>query len=140
MLAALSRVLTTLLARLLLSALLAAALALLARLLFIRVHNGSFVGPPLTTKPSPPRFPRVVSAAAPKLKLADGADQRARAALGQRERNKLDKLGRIKDAARGLFLAKGFDDTTTREIATRAGAGIGTIFVYAENKRDLLGA
>src|SRR5262252_7155366 len=63
----------------------------------------------------------------------------ARAAtLGQRERNKLDKLRRIKDAARELFVAKGFDDTTTREIAIRAGVGIGTIFVYAENKRDLL--
>jgi AcrR family transcriptional regulator len=60
------------------------------------------------------------------------------AALGQRERNKLDKLRRIKDAARELFLAKGFDDTTTREIAIRASVGIGTIFVYAENKRDLL--
>jgi AcrR family transcriptional regulator len=60
------------------------------------------------------------------------------AALGQRELNKLDKLRRIKDAARELFLAKGFDDATTREIAVRAGVGIGTIFVYAENKRDLL--
>jgi len=60
------------------------------------------------------------------------------AALGQRERNKLDKLRRIKDAARELFVAKGFDDTTTREIAIRAGVGIGTIFVYAQNKRDLL--
>jgi AcrR family transcriptional regulator len=58
--------------------------------------------------------------------------------LGQRERNKLDKLRRIKDAARKLFVAKGFDDTTTREIAVHAGVGIGTIFVYAENKRDLL--
>jgi AcrR family transcriptional regulator len=57
---------------------------------------------------------------------------------GQRERNKRDKLRRIKDAARELFVAKGFDDTTTREIALRAGVGIGTIFVYAENKRDLL--
>lgn len=58
--------------------------------------------------------------------------------LGQRERNKLDKLRRIKDAARELFVAKGFDDTTTREIAIRAGVGIGTIFVYAQDKRDLL--
>lgn len=57
---------------------------------------------------------------------------------GQRERNKLDKLRRIKDAASELFVAKGFDDTTTREIALRAGVGIGTLFVYAENKRDLL--
>jgi AcrR family transcriptional regulator len=58
--------------------------------------------------------------------------------LGLRERNKRDKLKRIKDAARTLFVAKGFDDTTTREIALRAGVGLGTIFVYAENKRDLL--
>ena len=59
LLAALSGVLlTTLLARLLLAAtMLAAALALLARLMFTRVHNGSFVGPPITTKPCPLRFP-----------------------------------------------------------------------------------
>ena len=41
--------------------------------------------------------------------------------LGQREKNKIDKLRRIKDAAQELFLSKGFDDTTTREIALRAG-------------------
>lgn len=58
--------------------------------------------------------------------------------MGQRERNKLDKLRRIKDAARELFVEKGFDDTMTREIAIRAGVGLGTIFVYAANKRDLL--
>jgi len=58
--------------------------------------------------------------------------------IGQRERNKIDKLRRIKDAARELFIEKGFDDTTTREIAVRAGVGLGTIFVYAANKRDLL--
>jgi AcrR family transcriptional regulator len=58
--------------------------------------------------------------------------------LGLRERNKRDKLKRIKDAARMLFIAKGFDDTTTREIAVRAGVGLGTVFIYAENKRDLL--
>jgi AcrR family transcriptional regulator len=58
--------------------------------------------------------------------------------LGLRERNKRDKLKRIKDAASALFVAKGFDDTTTREIALRAGVGLGTVFVYAENKRDLL--
>ena len=57
---------------------------------------------------------------------------------GLRVRNKLDKLRRIKDAARSLFIAKGFDDTTMREIAARAGVGLGTIFLYAKNKRDLL--
>jgi AcrR family transcriptional regulator len=58
--------------------------------------------------------------------------------LGQRERNKLDKLRRIKTAAKELFVSKGYDDTTTREIAIRAGVGMGTVFTYADNKRDLL--
>jgi AcrR family transcriptional regulator len=57
---------------------------------------------------------------------------------GLRERNKLDKLRRITEAASDLFTKKGFDDTTTREIALRAGVGLGTIFVYAATKRDLL--
>src|ERR1700691_3911612 len=57
---------------------------------------------------------------------------------GLRERNKLDKLRRIKKAASELFILKGFDDTTTREIAIRAGVGLGTVFVYAATKRDLL--
>jgi AcrR family transcriptional regulator len=55
-----------------------------------------------------------------------------------RERNKSDKLRRIKDAALELFVSNGFDETTTREIAIRAGVGIGTVFTYADNKRDLL--
>ena len=58
--------------------------------------------------------------------------------IGQRERNKIDKLRRIKDASRELFISKGFDETTTREIAVRAGVGLGTVFTYADNKRDLL--
>jgi len=58
--------------------------------------------------------------------------------FGLRERNKLDKLRRIKDAASELFVLKGYDDTTTREIAVRAGVGLGTVFVYAATKRDLL--
>ena len=57
---------------------------------------------------------------------------------GQREKNKLEKLQRIREATRELFVEKGYDETTTREIAVRAGVGIGTVFTYAENKRDLL--
>jgi AcrR family transcriptional regulator len=57
---------------------------------------------------------------------------------GLRTRNKLEKLRRIQEAAQTLFIAKGFDDTTMREIALRAGVGLGTIFLYAKNKRDLL--
>jgi AcrR family transcriptional regulator len=78
---------------------------------------------------------RAVShAGSPPAKLPAGAISR----LGQREKNKIDKLWRIKEAARELFITKGFDDTTTREIALNAGVGIGTVFIYADNKRDLL--
>lgn len=57
---------------------------------------------------------------------------------GLRARNKMDKLRRIKEAAQAFFVAKGFDDTTMREIAMRAGVGLGTLFLYAKDKRDLL--
>jgi len=66
------------------------------------------------------------------------ADTPAQPQFGRRERNKRDKLNRIKAAARKLFVAKGFDDATMREIAARAGVGLGTVFLYATNKRDLL--
>lgn len=58
--------------------------------------------------------------------------------LGLRERNKLDKLSRIRAAALELFETKGYDATTTREIAELADVGIGTVFMYANDKRDLL--
>jgi AcrR family transcriptional regulator len=67
-----------------------------------------------------------------------GGIEEAAAPLGQRARNKRDKLNRIKNAARKLFVSKGFDDATLREIAARAGVGLGTVFLYAANKRDLL--
>ena len=60
------------------------------------------------------------------------------AKLGLRERNKLDKITRIRNAALELFESKGFDATTTREIAELADVGIGTVFMYADDKRDLL--
>lgn len=58
--------------------------------------------------------------------------------ISVRERNRQDKLRRITDAARSLFIEKGFDETTTREIARRANVALGTLFLYATDKRDLL--
>lgn len=58
--------------------------------------------------------------------------------LSVRERNRRDKLQRITAAARALFIEKGFDETTTREIARRANVALGTLFLYATDKRDLL--
>jgi AcrR family transcriptional regulator len=58
--------------------------------------------------------------------------------LGLREQNKIDKLRRIKAAAAELFTKKGFEATTTIEIAKLAGVAEGTLFLYAKDKRDLL--
>ncbi len=57
---------------------------------------------------------------------------------GRRAANKADKLRRITAAARELFIEKGFDGTTMRDIAARAGVGFGTLFDYSSNKRDFL--
>jgi AcrR family transcriptional regulator len=55
-----------------------------------------------------------------------------------RERNKTERRRRVLEAARAVFLEHGYEDATTREIATRAGVAVGTVFVYARDKRDLL--
>ena len=57
---------------------------------------------------------------------------------GKREANKLDKLDRVKRAARELFTTVGYDEATTRQIAKKAGVALGTVFTYATTKRDLL--
>ena len=62
----------------------------------------------------------------------------AAAAIGRREQNKLEKRGRIIAAARALFTHKGFEATTSQEIADAAGVAGGTIFTYARTKEDLL--
>jgi AcrR family transcriptional regulator len=59
-------------------------------------------------------------------------------AVSRRERNKLDKLARIKRAARTLFAQKGFEATTTREIAESADVGAGTLFLYFKTKEEIL--
>ncbi|MCX7154315.1 MAG: TetR/AcrR family transcriptional regulator [Proteobacteria bacterium] len=57
---------------------------------------------------------------------------------GRREQNKLDKAGRIRDAASSLFKKHGYGSATMRQIAQRAHVGLGTLFNYAEDKRDLV--
>jgi len=59
-------------------------------------------------------------------------------AAGLRERNKREKLARIRAAARTLFRKHGFEATTAREICERAGIGVGTLFLYVRDKRELL--
>lgn len=60
------------------------------------------------------------------------------APTGKRELNKQDKLRRITHAARMLFITNGYDEASTRQIAVKAGVAIGTLFLYAADKRDLL--
>jgi AcrR family transcriptional regulator len=77
------------------------------------------------TRPKPRSKPKKKPAAVP-------------TSVGRRQANKEDKLRRIKDAARALFIARGYDETSMREIAQRAGVALGTPFSYAADKRDLL--
>lgn len=44
----------------------------------------------------------------------------------------------ILESARGLFNDLGFDKTSTREIAARAGVGVGTVFSHFPDKSSLL--
>jgi AcrR family transcriptional regulator len=60
------------------------------------------------------------------------------ASPGRRERAKALRRERLKAAALDVFVEKGYQAATTREIALRAGIGAGTLFRYAEQKRDLL--
>jgi len=60
------------------------------------------------------------------------------AEAGLRERNKERKREALVRAGRALFLAKGFEETTTRAIAAKAGVASGTFFLYFREKRDLL--
>jgi AcrR family transcriptional regulator len=57
---------------------------------------------------------------------------------GVREQKKVDKRERIRNAAQELFAEVGYDAATLRQIAKRADVGLGTLFDYASNKRDLV--
>jgi AcrR family transcriptional regulator len=58
--------------------------------------------------------------------------------LGLRELNKIEKRQNIREAARELFSKYGYEETTLRQIAERAHVGLGTLFNYAQDKRDLV--
>lgn len=59
-------------------------------------------------------------------------------APGRREQNKNAKLLRIREAAQQVFAEKGFEAATMQEIARKARVATGTLFLYAENKRDIV--
>ncbi len=58
--------------------------------------------------------------------------------VGVRERSKRERQDRIMMAARNMFAEHGYDATTLRQVAERAGLGLGTLFNYISDKRDLI--
>jgi AcrR family transcriptional regulator len=58
--------------------------------------------------------------------------------IGRRERAKQDKRERIVAAARELFGRHGVGAVTTQQIADRADVAIGTLYLYASTKAELL--
>ncbi|WP_423140862.1 TetR/AcrR family transcriptional regulator [Parablastomonas sp. CN1-191] len=54
-----------------------------------------------------------------------------------RERNKAEKRERIRLAALKLFSEHGYDATTLRDVAREAHVALGTLSLYAADKRDL---
>ena len=58
--------------------------------------------------------------------------------VGLREKRKLETRERIRIAAAELFTRHGYGAATMRQIARRAHVGLGTLFNYAEDKRDLV--
>lgn len=58
--------------------------------------------------------------------------------IGRRERAKQEKRERILSAARELFAEHGVGGVTTQQIADRADVAIGTLYLYASTKAELL--
>lgn len=55
-----------------------------------------------------------------------------------RKEQKDQTRARVRQAALELFSTEGFDATTTKAVAERAGVAAGTVFVHAKDKVDLL--
>lgn len=72
------------------------------------------------------------------IRTSQGPDEADMASMGLRERKKLIRLQRIVAAARHLFIDKGFTTTTIQDIAAEADVGLGTLYLYAKSKEDLL--
>jgi AcrR family transcriptional regulator len=58
--------------------------------------------------------------------------------MSLREKKKLETRERIRAAAAELFTRHGYGAATMRQIAERAHVGLGTLFNYAADKRDLV--
>ena len=74
----------------------------------------------------------------PRRRQVKRSSHGARALPGRREQRKLETRERIRAAAADLFTRHGYGAATMREIAQRAHVGLGTLFNYAGDKRDLV--
>lgn len=74
----------------------------------------------------------------PRRRQVKRARRAARDLPGRREQRKLETRERIRAAAADLFTRHGYGAATMREIAQRAHVGLGTLFNYAADKRDLV--
>lgn len=70
--------------------------------------------------------------------IDEGAPLRLTLAAGTRQVAKARTRERIREAARALFLSRGFSDTTTQLVADQAKVAVGTLFQHASDKEDLL--
>ena len=68
---------------------------------------------------------------------APGAGRTRRSDDGRLARGRRSRA-RIREAARELFRERGFDGTTLRDIAARAGMGASSIYRHVETKEELL--
>lgn len=58
--------------------------------------------------------------------------------VSRRELSKLETRQQIRLAAKSVFGSLGFEKATIRDIAAEAGVGLGTVMLYAQDKRDLV--
>lgn len=58
--------------------------------------------------------------------------------ISRRERSKSAKMQRILAAAEELFSKNGFEGTTVQQIADKADVAVGTLFLYASDKSEIL--
>lgn len=71
-------------------------------------------------------------------KVSEAKETAETPVLGLRARGKERRRNQIKDAAREVFVERGYELATTREIAERAEVSLGTLFAYAPTKSELL--
>ncbi|MGQ4649586.1 TetR family transcriptional regulator [Lyngbya aestuarii] len=58
--------------------------------------------------------------------------------LNRHPQSETETKRRILKAAQGLFARRGYDGTTTRDLASKAGVAEGTLFRHFENKKAIL--